>query len=148
MSDLGPIVVGVDGSAHGQTALRWAVDRASRTGQSVRAVSVWHFPPIAYTGSLGPPPFLDPEDLERAAGEALEARISELGDTGGVEIERCLREGQAADVLIEESKGADLLAVGSRGRGGFRELLLGSVSHQCAQHAECPVLIVRRPKHD
>lgn len=146
MSDLGPIVVGVDGSEHAQAALRWAVARAGRTGQRVRAVSVWHFPAIAYTGSLGPPPFLDPQDLERAATDALEERIRELGDTGEVTIERCVREGQAADVLIEESRDADVLAVGSRGHGGFRELLLGSVSHQCAQHAYCPVLIVRDRK--
>lgn len=146
MSDLNPIVVGVDGSEHAQAALRWATDRAGRTGQTVRAVSVWHFPALAYTGSLGPPPFLDPQDLERVAAEALEETIAKLGDTGDVTIERCLREGQAADVLIEESKGADVLAVGSRGHGGFRELLLGSVSHQCAQHAHCPVLIVRDPK--
>ena len=63
-------------------------------------------------------------------------------EAGDVEIETRLAEGGAARVLTEEAAGADLLVVGSRGLGGFRELLLGSVSRECAQHAPCPVLIV------
>ena len=53
-----------------------------------------------------------------------------------------VRQGQAADAICEEAKGAELLVVGSRGLGGFRGLLLGSVSQQCAHFAPCPVLIV------
>jgi nucleotide-binding universal stress UspA family protein len=59
-----------------------------------------------------------------------------------VEIERRVVEGRAAAVLIDESRGADLLVVGSRGHGGFAGLLLGSVSQQCAPHALCPLVIV------
>jgi len=62
---------------------------------------------------------------------------------GGVEIEQVVREGQSTDVLVEESAKAEMLVLGSRGRGGFRELMLGSVSQQCAHHARCPVTIVR-----
>ncbi len=54
--------------------------------------------------------------------------------------------GTAADVLILESHGADLLVVGSRGHGGFAHMLLGSVSMQCAQHASCPVTVVHSPE--
>ena len=54
--------------------------------------------------------------------------------------------GAAADVLILESHGADLLVVGSRGHGGFASMLLGSVSMQCAQHASCPVTVVHSPE--
>jgi nucleotide-binding universal stress UspA family protein len=93
-------------------------------------------------------PGLDPEGLERAARRTLEHAIGELGEAAdGIEIEPRLREGQPADVLVAEAADAELLVVGSRGLGGFRELLLGSVSHQCAQHAPCPVLIVRRKHH-
>ena len=64
-------------------------------------------------------------------------------EDGGVEIEQVVREGQPTDVLVEESAEAEMLVLGSRGRGGFRELMLGSVSQQCAHHARCPVTIVR-----
>jgi nucleotide-binding universal stress UspA family protein len=66
-----------------------------------------------------------------------------IPDAGDIRIERRVVEGAAAAVLVEESRGADLLVVGSRGHGGFAQLLLGSVSQQCAHHAECPVVIVR-----
>jgi nucleotide-binding universal stress UspA family protein len=66
-----------------------------------------------------------------------------VSDADDVKIERRVVEGPAASVLVDESRAADLLVVGSRGHGGFTGLLLGSVSQQCAQHAECPVVIVR-----
>jgi nucleotide-binding universal stress UspA family protein len=60
-----------------------------------------------------------------------------------VKIEQRVVEGTAGAALVDESRNADLLVVGSRGHGGFAQLLLGSVSQQCAQHAACPVVIVR-----
>ena len=66
-----------------------------------------------------------------------------MADSDGVEIERRVDQGAPAAVLVEESRTADLLVVGSRGRGGFASVLLGSVSQQCAHYAECPVVIVR-----
>jgi nucleotide-binding universal stress UspA family protein len=86
----------------------------------------------------------DPTELRETARQRLDAIVYET--TGGatdVPIEQIVVEGKAAEILVDESKGANLLVVGSRGHGGFAELLLGSVSHQCAQHARCPLLIVR-----
>lgn len=140
------IVVGVDGSQQARAALAWAAEQARRTGAAVRAVTVWHVPALIYSATFGPPAELDPRELEAGARQTLEEAIEELGDTAaGIDIERRVREGHPADVLVEEAAGASLLVVGSRGIGGFREMMLGSVSHQCAQHAPCPVLIVRPP---
>ena len=83
------------------------------------------------------------EALRSAAEAALDATLQEVANAEGIEVERRVVQGTPAAILVEESRGADLLVVGSRGLGGFRQLLLGSVSQQCAHHAECPVVIVR-----
>jgi nucleotide-binding universal stress UspA family protein len=87
------------------------------------------------------------EAIRKAAEELLAEAVSEAA-VGDVTIDQRLVEGPAAGALIEEAKGAQLLVVGSRGHGGFTGLLLGSVSQQCAQHAPCPVVIVRVPEND
>jgi nucleotide-binding universal stress UspA family protein len=73
--------------------------------------------------------------------QLLDSAIDEV-DTSGVTVDRKLRTGNASQALLHEAKGAALLVVGSRGRGGFTGLLLGSVSQQVAHHAPCPVVIV------
>jgi nucleotide-binding universal stress UspA family protein len=138
------IVVGIDGSPGARTALRFALHEAQLRGADLRVVAAWQLPAMAYAGGVGPG---DPElygELEHAArGNATYAL--ERVDAGGVEITTVVREGSAAHVLLEEAADADLLVVGSRGLGGFRGLLLGSVSQQCAHHAPCPLVIV--PHH-
>jgi nucleotide-binding universal stress UspA family protein len=142
------IVVGVDGSSVSLEALRWAVEEGRLRGTAVRALLAWRYAhPIEssdpYLLSLG----FDPEPAD--PGRALrltEARLASavaaaLGDSDSVEQE--VIEGHAASVLVEASRRAELLVVGSRGHGGFSGLLLGSVSHACANHALCPVVIVR-----
>ncbi len=83
-------------------------------------------------------------DLEASARAVLDRAVSEVSnELQGVEVDCRVRKGAPAEVLIEAASGADLLVVGSRGLGGFKGLMLGSVSHQCAQLAACPVVIVR-----
>jgi nucleotide-binding universal stress UspA family protein len=136
----GRIVVGVDGSTGAAAALRWAVTEAAVRGASIEAVCAWHFPvPVGL-------PYADAQtlasvDLETAARAELASAV-ESGPSSGVPIEQRVVFGHAAEQLLTAAEGADLLVVGSRGRGGFAGLLLGSVSRQCAEHARCPVVIV------
>ena len=139
------IVVGVDGSAGAVAALRFGVEEAKLRGFDLKIVSAWHIPVTAYESGWVPIP-VDATDYEELGKAALERTIELAAvDTAGVELTRVVREGQAADVLVAEATGAALLVVGSRGLGGFRELLLGSTSQQCAHHALCPVTIVPTP---
>jgi nucleotide-binding universal stress UspA family protein len=139
------LVVGVDGSDGAQEALRYALGEARLRGAGLRAVTAWHMPTMAYA-SGGMVPDVDPTVFEESASAALDAALAALGaQADGVEIERVVRMGQPAQVLVEEARDADLLVVGSRGHGGFAGLLLGSVGHQCAMHSLCPVVIVHQP---
>ena len=138
----GPIVVGIDGSPSSHDALLWAVHDARCRGTSVTAMSAWMVPLEAYWGA--PIPSSLPSDLERAATKVLSAMVDDLGpEAQDVQVVPRVDEGDPAQVLIETAKDAQTLVVGSRGLGGFRELLLGSVSQQCAHHATCPVVIIR-----
>jgi nucleotide-binding universal stress UspA family protein len=133
------IVVGVDGSQAARDALRWAVDEARRRNATVEAVYAWHQPFMAGYMMEGE---LDLGRYEEEAQEVLDRAVETLKDSGDVTIERKLVAGSAAGALVDEAKGAALLVVGSRGRGGFSGLLLGSVSQQAAHHAPCPVVII------
>lgn len=137
----------VDHSEGAKAALRFALEEAKLRDARLRVVHAWQFGTIGAPGIEGSYPVLglDLSDLHRAAEEALEATVAEVvSDAAGVEIERRVVEGAPGGVLVEESRGADLLVVGSRGHGGFAGLLLGSVSQQVAHHAACPVVIVHR----
>ncbi|MCL4291373.1 MAG: universal stress protein [Thermoleophilia bacterium] len=134
------IVVGIDGSEGSLEALRFALEEARLRGGEVAALFAWSIPFVADvpTGLL--PEVID--DFRADAEKLLEEQIAAVGDSGGVEIERIVVEGPPAQALVGEAEGATLLVVGSRGRGGFKGLLLGSVSSQCMQHAPCPVVVV------
>jgi nucleotide-binding universal stress UspA family protein len=140
------IVVGVDHSAGAKEALRFALEEAKLRQATLRAVHAWQFGHIGVTGMEGGLPAVggDLREFRDAATAALDATLREaIPEAGGVQVERRVVEGAPAAVLVEESREADLLVVGSRGLGGFAQLLLGSVSQQCAHHADCPVVIVR-----
>jgi nucleotide-binding universal stress UspA family protein len=101
---------------------------------------------VGYPSTLGStePAIADAAaDAQRGAETILEKAMAELGSADDVEVERVIVQGQAAQALINAVSEHDLLVVGSRGHGGFANLLLGSVSQQCAQYAPCPVVIVR-----
>ena len=139
----GHVVVGVDGSPNSVRALRVAMQEARWRGLGVRAVCVWGHP-VQYR-MAGPEFAINPATLERSAREALDDAIAAAfgDDTDLAPIERTIVNGSPAESLISASRAADLLVVGSRGRGGFAGLLLGSVSSQVVRHAHCPVLVVR-----
>jgi nucleotide-binding universal stress UspA family protein len=132
------IVVGVDGSDGGREALEWAVGEARRRNATLEVVHAWHQPGVLSYGYLEQ---VELAPFEEDTRRVLDAAVNDV-DVSGVTVERRLIPGGAASVLVAEAKGADLLVVGSRGRGGFTGLLLGSVSQQAAHHAPCPVVII------
>jgi nucleotide-binding universal stress UspA family protein len=136
---VGFVVVGVDGSDGSMAALRVAAQEAATRGALLRIVVAWHIPLAVYTDGL-PPPDEITTDMEEAAQEI--AKKAEAEVPVGIEHETRLREGQPADVLIEESEGAEVLVVGSRGLGGIARFVLGSVSSHVSHHATCPVVVV------
>jgi nucleotide-binding universal stress UspA family protein len=141
------IVVGVDGSEHSLQALRWAVHEATLRDCTVTAINAWTYPVVPADGLAGGAFIrgLDPETLAAAALESLEAAVQtacpEEADRSRVEL--VVVGASPGQALVEASKGADLLVVGSRGHGGFANLVLGSVSSQCVHHAHCPVTVIR-----
>jgi nucleotide-binding universal stress UspA family protein len=164
---MGSIVVGVDDSPGARKALAWAVSEARLRGAALRVVHVhkqeeWTVPlyypsqhalPGIPEGSVGEPSSAELTDVleaqERLRGAA-RARAEELveellGEVGvaGVEAQPIVvQERHPADALVELASDAELLVVGSRGRGGFSGLVLGSVTHALVLHATCPVVVV------
>ena len=141
------IVVGVDHSEAAKAALRFALEEAKLREATLRVVHAWQYGYIGATGPEGAYPAVggDIKELRDAAETALEETLQEsTAEMETMEVERRVVQGRAAAALVDESRDADLLVVGSRGHGGFAGLLLGSVSQQCAHHAACPVVIVHR----
>lgn len=130
------LVVGVDGSPSSILALQWANRLQPAVGGSIRAVAAWQVPFSYYEF---PPSGWNPEEVaETVLSEALTKAFHDHPPRG---ITTVTRQGSPVRVLLEESKTAQLLVLGSRGHGGFAGLLLGSVSSTVAEHASCPVLI-------
>ncbi|MQS16911.1 universal stress protein [Streptomyces kaniharaensis] len=134
------VVVGVDGSPSSHAALRWAVRHAKLIGGVVDAVGAWE-PPSHFGWSAPVVDMSYDKDLaERRFTDELQAV---LGADRPVEVRQTMVMGDPSDVLLDAAQGAELLVVGSHGHTGFTRALLGSVSTRCAQHATCPVVIVR-----
>jgi nucleotide-binding universal stress UspA family protein len=138
---MGHIVVGVDESASAAAALRWAAAEAAARGWSLTAVLAWGF--LDQHHAVVGEPF-DPAYGEADAVAALDAIvIGAVGAARAATVDRKVVCDRAARALLGASAGSDLLVLGARGLGGFRGLLLGSVSQQCLQHATCPVAVLR-----
>jgi len=133
------IVVGIDGSPPSVDAFRWAVRQAQVTGAVVEAVMNWQ-----YQGALIP---VGPENLtiEADAKRALDGAIRDVvvESAPPIQVTRSVEEGEAALILVDRSKDASLLVIGSRGDGAFVGMLIGSVSQYCVSHAHCPVVVLR-----
>lgn len=134
------IVVGVDGSPQSKRALRWAANEAHLRGAHLSVIHAFMFPHLGAEQALATDAIIR---IQREAQDLVENEVDELGEMAiGLDVSCAAAEGAPTQILLEASREADILVVGSRGRGGFTALLLGSVSQQCAQHATCPVVIV------
>ncbi len=143
-SRVGTWVVGVDGSAFGERAIEWAVLHAPERASTIELLSAWQVPiygPYPIDGALALP--YDDRELAAAARRSLDELAEKARQRVDVPIESSTVRGGAAAVLLDLAAGSDLLVLGSRGRGGFRSLLLGSTSSQCAAHAAVPTVVVR-----
>ena len=141
------IVVGVDHSEGAKAALRFALEEAKLRQATVRVVHAWQYGYIGATGLEGayPPVGGDIKELRDAAETALEDTLREsIPETDTVEIERRVVQGRAAAALVDESRGADLLVVGSSHHTRFGRTLLGDVRRGVVRHAPCPVAVAPR----
>lgn len=138
--DQRPIVLGIDGSPASEGATAIAFDMASRRGVSVVALHAWS--DVGMHTMLGP----DWHTFESAAEEVLAERLAGWQEHyPDVQIERKVVCDHPAYWLVKESAVAQLVVVGSHGRGGFAGMLLGSVSSAVAQSVKVPVIVARRP---
>jgi nucleotide-binding universal stress UspA family protein len=138
-----PITVGYDASVGAKLALRWALDEAGRTGAPVSLLFAYEW--LAVAGPISPGPSSWPdrgfrEDAQKLVDMAVTAafqthpHVAVTGSTDG---------GSAAAALLDRSRHSSLVVLGSRGHGGFAELLIGSTSVSVSAHAHCPVVVVR-----
>jgi len=138
------ILVGVDGSERSVDALRYAADMAPKLEMDLRALAVWSYPTLLYGNYAYPESDPGPEQdahliLERVTREVFGQEVPDWYSAG-------THRGLPAQTLIDRSRMSQMLVVGSRGRGGFAGLLLGSVSSACAAHAALPVLVIHHDR--
>ncbi|MEV4643573.1 universal stress protein [Saccharopolyspora sp. NPDC049357] len=134
------IVVGVDGSHASKSALRWAASHAEQLGGTLVILMAWDVP-LIYNWEVP-----DSDDIARRTAAGLDEIIAEVLDPDSdLAVSKNVANGHPARALLDlaEETGADLIAVGNRGHGGFAEALLGSVSQHVVHHARCPVVVVR-----
>lgn len=133
------IVVGIDGSESSTNALRWAARLAPSINATIHAVVAWEYPIVFGLDGGMPGSWKPDETAKEILNNALDTVFGKERPAG---LKGSISQGHPTFVLLDASENAEMLIVGSRGRGGFTGLLLGSVSSTCAEHAKCPVLVV------
>jgi nucleotide-binding universal stress UspA family protein len=136
------IVVGMDASDNAARALRWALRQAKLTGADLELVHA--FQASDTTVLPGSARNVGDDELRQAAEQTVREALksAQNGEASDVHCTITVAAGSPASVLCRAGEGADLVVVGARGLGGFRGLLIGSVSHQVVGHAPCPVVVV------
>ena len=141
MSPADAILVGVDGSASSLHALDWATAQAARSGQPLTVVCTYSLPSFAAASLDGGYAALDDSAIQEGARAVLEDAKVRVA-RAGVDATTQIATGDAAGVLVEMSRSYAMAVVGTRGRGGFAERLLGTVSSALPAHAHCPTVVV------
>jgi nucleotide-binding universal stress UspA family protein len=138
--DVSPqVVIGVDGSEQAQAALEWAASYAESTGARLLAITAWEIPM-----TFGYYPIAIDVDFAADVASGLDRSVARMRERHpGVRVEPRVLHDYAPRALVETAKDADLLVVGSHGRGLITGTILGSVSNYCVHHAHCPVVVVR-----
>lgn len=133
----------MDGSPNSMNALRWAMRQARATSAEVIVAAAWEVPT-----TLGFDVADDAIDWAAHARQTVDDALAEAARLEpSVTVSSRVVRGHAGTALVDESRGADLLVVGSRGHGTAVAMLLGSVSEYCVHHALCPVVVVRPDNH-
>lgn len=138
------VLVGDDMSRVSRAAVVWAAQDAARRGVTLHVLRAWSMTSAPRPASWSPGYIPALSEWEAAVKAELARRCEDLlAETKGTTVQMHAAHAPAAKALIEASKGADLVVVGTRGRGGFAGLVLGSVAEQVVRHAYCPVTVVR-----
>jgi nucleotide-binding universal stress UspA family protein len=139
------IVVGIDGSQSAKTALHYAITQAQLINATVEAITAWQDPAMSGFSYGWSPMLFDGESIATLTEKTLDETVAEVTSQDGwphPEVVTRVVQGHAAQVLVEATRGAQLLVLGRRGHSTFAGILLGSVSQYCVQHAPCPVVVV------
>jgi nucleotide-binding universal stress UspA family protein len=140
----GGVVVGVDSSASSLRALLVAAEEARRRNAVLHVVRAWSLRTAPRPADCPPNVVPSLDEFQQSVTEDTERIVTnKLGEHPDLTVQLHVVHSPSPQALLSASRGADLLVVGHRGRGGFAGLMLGSVAEQCVRHAACPVLVVR-----
>lgn len=132
------IVVGVDGSDGALAAMRWTAAEAAQWDADVVAVQAWEFTPLVVATDAP----IDLQQLRADTDTQLDRQVREIFGDRESRVERRVVEDLPASAVLEAAADADLVVVGSRGRGGLKGMLLGSVSQKVVHHSPCPIVVI------